>query len=91
VLLIDAGEGILDDGIVPLAHFVDSGGPDAVAIALESNGRDDPYPAVYVRRDGLVSEHLLEPDPLLDFERDEHRKAMAAALEGVLSPSVSKS
>jgi thioredoxin reductase len=90
VLVIDGDLGIVDDGIAPLAHFVDSAGPDAVAIALESNGRDDPYPAVYVRRAGAVTEHLLDPDPLLNFEGDEHRKAMMAALDRVVSPSVSQ-
>ncbi len=90
VVVIDTDQGIFDDGIVPLAHFLDAPGPDAVAIALESNGRDDPYPAVYVRRKGAVSEHLLEPNPLLDFEGPAHRKALMAALDHLLSPSVSQ-
>lgn len=90
VLLFDPDRGIVDDGIVPLAHFVDSPGPDAVAIALESNGRDDLYPAVYVRREGAVTEHLLAPSALLDFEQEEHRQAIAAALNPVLSQAVSQ-
>jgi len=90
VLVIDADQGIVDDGIAPLAHFVDSAGPNAVAVALESNGRDDPYPAVNVRRDGEVTEHLLEPHPLLNFEGDEYQKAMIATLDRVLSPSLSQ-
>jgi thioredoxin reductase len=90
VLSLDAARGILDEGIVPLAHFLDSGGPDAVAVALESNGRDDLYPAVYTRRHSVITEHLLAPNPLLDFERDEHRQAIGAALETVLSPSLTQ-
>jgi thioredoxin reductase len=90
VLLFDPDHGIVDDGIVPLAHYVDSAGPNAVAVALESNGRDDPYPAVYVRREGKVTEHLLDPDPLLNFEGDDYQKAMVAALDQVLSPSLSQ-
>src|ERR1700674_805976 len=31
VLLVDPDHGIVDEGIVPLAHFVDSAGPDGVA------------------------------------------------------------
>jgi thioredoxin reductase len=91
VLVIDGDRGIVDDGIAPLAHFVDaSAAPDAVAIALESNGRDDPYPAVYVRRGGRVTEHLLEPHPQLNFEGPTYQKAMMAALDPVLSPSISQ-
>jgi thioredoxin reductase len=90
VLTIDADQGILDEGIVPLAHFVDNGGPDAVAVALESNGRDDPYPVIYTRRHGGVTEHLLPPNPLLDFESDEHRQQTSAALGELLSPSLSQ-
>ena len=90
VLLIDGDRGIVDDGIVPLANFVDSPGPDAVAIALESNGRDDPYPAVYVRRAGAVKERLLEPHPQLNFEGPAYEKEMMAALDPVLSPSISQ-
>ncbi len=89
-VVIDPEHGIIDDGIVPLAHFVDSAGPDAVAIALESNGRDDPYPAVYIRRAGSVTEHLLEPSPLLDFEGSNHRMALISALDRLISPSVSQ-
>ena len=70
--------------------FVDSAGHDGAAIALESNGREDLYPIVYVRRNNVVTEHLLPPDPLLDFERDEHRAAITAALEPLLSPSLAK-
>ncbi len=90
VLLVDPDHGIVDEGIVPLAHFVDSAGPDAVAVALESNGRDDPYPAVYIRRGGSVTEHLLEPSPLLDFEGQGHTKALVAALDRLMSPSISQ-
>ena len=89
VVSIDADRGIVDEGISPLATFVDTAGSDGAAIALESNGREDLYPIVYVRRDNVVKEHLLPPNPLLDFGRDEHRAAIAAALEPVLSPSLS--
>ena len=44
VVSLDPDAGVADEGIQPLADFVDREGPDAVAMALEANGRDDPYP-----------------------------------------------
>jgi thioredoxin reductase len=77
-----AEAGIRDDGILPLEHFVDAGGDDAVAIAVEMNGQGTIYPAVYVRRAGRLSEHQLEPHPTYAFDSELHR----AALEAVLKP-----
>jgi hypothetical protein len=92
VVNMDPKHGITDDGFLPLAHFVDSKGPDAVAITLESNGRDDPYPAVYIRRHDAVTEpQLMPPHPLLDFEGADYHKQLSAALGGLLSPSLTKS
>jgi thioredoxin reductase len=86
VIVIDDASGILDDGITPLAHFVDAPGPDAVAMTLESNGKDDLlYPVAYVRHDGQVSEHALPPHPLLQFEGAEYASSLHAALKPVLT------
>ena len=92
VVSMDPKHGINDEGFLPLAHFVDAPGlPDAVAITLESNGRDDPYPAVYIRRHGTVTEpQLMSPHPLLDFEGADYHKELSAALSGLLSPSLTK-
>ena len=90
VVSIDTERGLLDQGIVPLQHFLDAAIYDGAAIVLESNGRDDLYPVVYVKRAGAVSEHSLPPNPLLEFDREEHRSAVAAALEPLLSPSLSQ-
>jgi hypothetical protein len=91
VVSLDSKQGINDEGFLPLAYFVDSHGPDALAITLESNGRDDPYPAVYIRRNGVVTEpHLMPPHPLLDFEGPEYQEQLSAALSGLLSPSLTK-
>lgn len=68
-------------GIVPLAHFVDSGGPDAIAITIETDAEGDIHPAVYIRREGQVEEHLLPSDVLHSYETGEHR----ARLEGLLA------
>jgi thioredoxin reductase len=84
VVSFDPTRGIVDEGIQPLAHFVDSGGPDAVAVAVETDERNDIHPAVYCRRGGSVDEHLLDGSLLHDFETPEHRRQLAGLLEGFL-------
>ena len=74
---------VSEDGtseIVPLAHFVDQSGPDAVAIAVEMNADGDVYPAVYVRRGGEIAERLLPSQQLNDFGGPEHERELRAAL-----------
>ena len=86
VVSLDRNAGISDGGILPLQHFLDSTGPDAVAVCLESNGQGNPYPVVYVRKDGSVLEHPpLPPHPLLDFSGSEY----VQHLEGILKPILS--
>jgi len=89
VVNLDRDRGISDEGILPLAHFIDSGGPDAIAVALESNGQGDPYPAVYLRKNGVVGEHLLPPHPLIDFTGTDYQRQLGGILDPVLSPSPS--
>ena len=92
VVSVEPKRGIHDEGFQPLAYFVDSHGPDAVAITLESNGRDDPYPAIYLRRHGAVTEpRLMPPHPLLDFEGSDYHKQLVAELSDLLTPSLTKS
>jgi hypothetical protein len=79
------GRGILDEGILPLAHFVDSGGPDAVAIAVETDDQGDTHPAIYVRRGARVDEHLLSSEPMLDFRTAEHKNQLTSVLQSFLS------
>lgn len=78
------GRGIIDEGILPLAHFVDSGGTDAVAITVETDDQGDTHPAVYVRRGTKVDEHLLSSEPMLDFRTADHRNQLAAVLQSFL-------
>jgi thioredoxin reductase len=89
VINLDRDAGILNDGIVPLQHFLDSGGVDAVAATLESNGQGNPYPVVYVRKDSSVAEHALAPHPLLDFTGRDYQAELRNALEPVLSGAAS--
>lgn len=82
--VISFGEQITDDGIQPLAAFVDEAGPDAAAITVETDGAGDIHPALYVRRAGAVEERILGSHALLDFDTDEHRAEIAAALKGLI-------
>ncbi|HEV2217318.1 MAG TPA: NAD(P)-binding domain-containing protein [Candidatus Dormibacteraeota bacterium] len=85
-------DGLVDTGIQPLAYFVDAADPnDAVAITLESNGKDDPYPAVYVRSKGSVTEHTMDPHPLLDFTGERYRKELSDRLEPLLGSALTRS
>jgi thioredoxin reductase len=75
---------LLNRGMQPLAHFVDFPGPDAVAVAVETDATGDIHPAVYVRRAGRVTEHLLPSHPLLQFETIDHERQ----LEELLRPLI---
>jgi thioredoxin reductase len=91
VVSIDPDRGLRDEGIMPLAHFLDGGtGYDGAAITLESNGHDDLYPRLYVRRHGKFDEHVLPVDPFLNFETERHQSEIGAALSPVLSESLSR-
>jgi len=82
VLSVDPGSGVRDAGIQPLTRFLDDHtGLDAIAATLESDAAGQMYPALYVRQGGQVKETLLDPDPLLDYGRQEYRDAVAAALK----------
>jgi hypothetical protein len=84
VLIRDEKRGVVDDGILPLQSFLDSGPADAVAATLEENPAGDIYPVLYTRRGGVSVEHDLPPHPLHDFRTREHERAVVAALEGLL-------
>ena len=80
VVSLDPDDGVRDEGIMPLTRFLDGGGPDAVAMTVESDGGSI-YPVVYVRHDGMQEEHALEPDPLHDFESVTYRRALGTILD----------
>ncbi len=77
-------QGIADEGILPLAHFVDASGPDAVAISVETGADGDIHPAVYLRRGGRVDEHLLPGSPLLEFDTSEHHAELKSHLKAFI-------
>jgi thioredoxin reductase len=86
---LDSGVGIRDEGIVPLADFVDTEGPAAVAIAVETDDTGDIHPAVYVRDAGRPAvETLLSSHPLLDFRTSENRALLSNLLSGATSGAI---
>ena len=85
VVSLDETEGIRDEGIVPLEHFVDGGGgPDAAAVAIEVAPDGMIFPTVYVRRGGDLAEYELESHPALAFDGDSYRRD----LESLIRPLV---
>jgi len=84
VLNVDRARGITDEGMVPLQHFVDAGGSDAVAITVETDGTGDIHPALYIRRDGTTVERVLPPNPLNDFGTSEHHAELTSALKPLI-------
>ena len=77
-------EGFVDENVVPLAHFLDSSGPDAVAASVEVDDAGRLIPMVYVRRGAEVAEHQLEPHPLHEYESEPYRRELALVLAPVL-------
>ncbi len=82
VVTLDGGEGIRNAGILPLTHFVDAGGPNAIAAVVEVDAQGTIVPALYLRRAGRIEEHVLSAHPLHAFDGPEQR----AQLESVLKP-----
>jgi hypothetical protein len=85
VVDVDGAGRIRDEGIVPLADFVDRDGGDACAVAVEYDADGTIIPVVYLRRGGRLMEHSLPPHPLHTFGTDEHRRQLTACLAPLLS------
>jgi thioredoxin reductase len=84
VISLDPAVGPREEGVVPLAAFVDGVGDDgdgnALAITLEADGSGAIYPVLYLRRDGKVEERPIEPDALLRFDTPATRARIASIL-----------
>ena len=85
VLSVAADHDIRDEGIAPLAEFVDRGGADACAGAIEYAADGTILPVLYLRRSGSITEHPLPPHPLQIFDTDKHRAELAAHLAPLLT------
>jgi thioredoxin reductase len=84
VVSLDPAAGLLDEGIQPLAHFVDAEGPQGLAICIESDEQGVIRPCLYLRREGRVDETVLEPDAFNDFRQAAQRRQLESALSGII-------
>ena len=66
--------------ILPLSDWLDHPGKGSRAVAVEMNAAGDIYPAVYAEREGEVSEHLLPPHHLNDFQGEEYVRELQSLL-----------
>ena len=94
VISLDPAAGPRDEGLVPLAAFVDGvgddGTADALALTLEADGTGAIYPVLYLRRDGRVEERPIEPDPLLRFDTPAIRARVAEIIDEARAAAVSR-
>ncbi len=84
VVTVDPVLGPVDDGVQPLSHVLDAGGPDAIAITLEADGSGAIYPVLYSRRGGAIAERRMEPDPLLRYDGPDARHVIADVVRTML-------
>ena len=82
--LLFGPDGIRDEGIVPLARFVDDAGPEAVAASVETDADGKIVPVLYVRSGGHIAEHVLAPHPLHEFDGTAQRTELEARLKPLL-------
>ena len=85
VLTADPAGGMRDEGVQPLAHVLDAGGPDAIAATLEGDGSGAIYPVVYTRIGGKVVEQAIEPDPLMRVDTVDSRRLIAELVGRVMT------
>jgi thioredoxin reductase len=79
--VVSAADGaFVDENLMPLAHFLDTPGPDAFAASVEVDDAGTIVPTLYTRRRGEINEHPLEPHPLHEYELDRYRKELAALI-----------
>jgi thioredoxin reductase len=73
-----ADGGHVDEGVQPVAHFLDAPGPDAYGATIEVDERGTILPTLYVRRRGEIREHQLDPHPLHDYRSEPYRRHVEA-------------
>jgi thioredoxin reductase len=79
-VLADEQGAYVDDGILPLAHFLDALDHDAVAASVEVDESGTILPTLYLRRGGEITERQLEPHPLHAYESEPYRREVAGLL-----------
>jgi thioredoxin reductase len=84
VFTVAADVGPVDDGVQPLTHFLDAGGPTAVAVTLEADGTGAIFPVLYTRIGGEIRERALVADPLLRYDGPDARREILAIVREAL-------
>lgn len=84
VVGLDPQAGPTDEGIQPLAAFLDEGKGSALAVAVEMDDQARIYPALYLRAGGEVHEDVCPPHPLHDFETEGYRAQLEALVKQAL-------
>jgi thioredoxin reductase len=74
VFTVDPDAGLVDDGIQPLTHYLDDGGPNA----LEADGTGAIFPVLYTRIEGEIRERAMLADPLLRYDGPDTRREILA-------------
>jgi thioredoxin reductase len=86
-VLTSTGDGFVDDGVQPVAHFLDAGGADAIAATVEVDSDGKIAPMVYTRHAGAIDEHALDFHPLHQYEGGEYSRALETWLAPLLRES----
>ncbi|HSB39829.1 MAG TPA: NAD(P)-binding domain-containing protein [Gaiellaceae bacterium] len=72
------GEGWRDEGVMPLAHYLDAVEEDGAAASVEVDEKGTILPTLYLRHRGEIREHQLEPHPLHEYRGEPYRRQVAA-------------
>ena len=81
---IRLGDGAYDAGVVPLEHFVDEEGPDAIAATIELDADGVMHPVLYVWSGGRMREEALEPNIRRIYATPAYRETLEALLRPLL-------
>jgi thioredoxin reductase len=84
VIDLDPARGMSAQSVVPLAHFVDAPGPDAIAMTVEMDAAGVIHPAVYARVAGHVRESPLPSALMNDFRTAEYRTELENLLRELI-------
>ena len=90
VITADPDAGLVDDGVQPLSHVLDAGGPDALALTLEADGTGAIYPVLYTRIRGTIAERMVDPDPLLRYDGPAARGVVEEVVRSVVPDAVAR-
>jgi thioredoxin reductase len=73
-----ADGGWRDEGVMPLAHYLDTLEDEGAAASVEVDESGSILPTLYLRHRGEIREHQLDPHPLHEYEGEEYRRRVAA-------------